>query len=665
MQLESALTLALELAQQGHHVFPVAITWNPEEGKVDKSPLTRHSHLDATTDGQKINALFGAAESHLHYLVKQRKVFVSDNRPAEFGVGIRPGVGGYVVIDVDGETGAQGYNELALPATAVACTVSGSKHYWFKTSEGQTFGNAHTLPKGIDVRSDGGWVVAPGTTTCYGEWRWEAPLGRAVQVPSQLVDRLRPPSVSATEGVTEEQIDNVGREMYERMIALGGWGPRWREDPTRPCGGSIELSRPGKGWHQGCSIGGIGYNAVHFYTSAWKTGVSDPEFFEAEGNYDLGELDRYIKTGQAQPTIAKPTAVRAARSGRLRDALLDRTGIKKLSPPEYLVDQYLVRDTLAMLVAEPGVGKSFLAIDWMMHIASGRDWLGHRVKKAEPVLYLIAESPNSFGPRVSAWEQYHQLTESDELEPTVFLPIPANLSDPADIAELVEIIDEIRPGLIVVDTLARSTTGAEENSSKDMGIVINNADELRRVCGSCVLLIHHTGHTEKGRGRGSSAVYGAIYTELILSGSTESTLVLRNTKAKGAAKTDDLRYKMTKVTLDGMVDELGRPVTSLVVVDQNEAPQEEESQGKLPKDVEVALMVLSKIQVSPGMSSSQWQTAWKEYTGKYNSSGQFYAARKKCVDLGLVQNNGTDKRALYWTEYVPEGIKVYVKESDR
>ena len=58
--------------------------------------------------------------------------------------------------------------------------------------------------------------------------------------------------------------------------------------------------------------------------------------------------------------------------------------------PEWLVTDLLIENTFAVLVGEPGVGKSFLALDWAMSICHAKDWQGKGTKYG-PVAYIVAE----------------------------------------------------------------------------------------------------------------------------------------------------------------------------------------------------------------------------------------------------------------------------------
>ena len=90
-------------------------------------------------------------------------------------------VSGFDVLDVDVKNGQPGLASLAklvethgpLPTTLVAETRSGGFHYYFKHVEGAR-NSASKIAPGIDVRADGGYVIAPPSLG----YRW---IGQGVQ----------------------------------------------------------------------------------------------------------------------------------------------------------------------------------------------------------------------------------------------------------------------------------------------------------------------------------------------------------------------------------------------------------------------------------------------------------------------------------------------------
>src|SRR5690606_22901490 len=72
---------------------------------------------------------------------------------------------------------------------------------------------------------------------------------------------------------------------------------------------------------------------------------------------------------------------------------------------------------------------------------------------------------------------------------------------------LIADLQPISPILIVVDTLAMAMAGGDENSQRDMGILLRSCRALTYNLSASVLLVHHLGKTGV-RERGSSALRG-------------------------------------------------------------------------------------------------------------------------------------------------------------
>ena len=74
---------------------------------------------------------------------------------------------------------------------------------------------------------------------------------------------------------------------------------------------------------------------------------------------------------------------------------------------------------------------------------------------------------------------------------------------PKDIDAMVRAALEGLPVLIVVDTLARNFRGGDENQTADLNQFVAMMDDLKARYASCtILIVHHTGHGDKQRGRG-------------------------------------------------------------------------------------------------------------------------------------------------------------------
>lgn len=233
-----------------------------------------------------------------------------------------------------------------------------------------------------------------------------------------------------------------------------------------------------------------------------------------------------------------------------------RADLIEFKPTSWLIREWLVKNTLAGIVGPSGAGKSFLAVDWACRVATGAQWLGHRVERGG-VFYLAGEGQQGLSKRIRAWEQHFgQTLKGCPLFLADSLPfLCEDLQTFGTIDAIEAFTDEllfdfggVEPSLIVLDTVARAMSGADENSAKDMGALIRSMDFLRNRWGATVLAIHHTGHGPADRARGSSAFKAALDSEFLLKPNDQS-IELAGIKEKDWAKPNGVILEKVRVPI--------------------------------------------------------------------------------------------------------------------
>src|SRR5687768_8990587 len=96
--------------------------------------------------------------------------------------------------------------------------------------------------------------------------------------------------------------------------------------------------------------------------------------------------------------------------GEARFRLLTLEQFQRLPPPTWLIDGVLPASGEVMVYGAPGEGKSFLALDWALSVATGKDWQGRRVR-AGPVIYVVAEGAAGLIRRTVAWMKRNTVEE--------------------------------------------------------------------------------------------------------------------------------------------------------------------------------------------------------------------------------------------------------------
>lgn len=176
--------------------------------------------------------------------------------------------------------------------------------------------------------------------------------------------------------------------------------------------------------------------------------------------------------------------------------------ILNMKPPEPMVGAWLDRGMVFSVVGQYGSAKTFALLDMAMSVATGLPWLGESIHHTGPVLYVVAEGGYTIGPRVRGWLENtgHQGVP----EQFALYPDRINILDAIQRVELIDACDVIQPALVIIDTMAQSMPGGDENSSVDMSLVHETADRIRKHTGASVGFARHTGHTAQKRGRGFS-----------------------------------------------------------------------------------------------------------------------------------------------------------------
>jgi 5S rRNA maturation endonuclease (ribonuclease M5) len=237
-----------------------------------------------------------------------------------------------------------------------------------------------------------------------------------------------------------------------------------------------------------------------------------------------------------------------------------------IRPINWLVRDYLERDSIALVYGAPGGGKSFMTVDLAASVAMGQPWMGHKVNQGR-VFYIAGEGHNGLARRFRAWE----VSRTVPLTPGQLFK-SAGAMQVLDEELVIDVANQIEqacpdapPAMVVIDTLARNFGAGDENSTEDMSRFITHVDRhLRQRFGCCVLLVHHSGHNME-RARGSSALKAAVDAEYEISKDDSGNVKLRTTKMKDAELPPELMLQLKGVELPGVVDEDGQPVTSAVL----------------------------------------------------------------------------------------------------
>lgn len=217
----------------------------------------------------------------------------------------------------------------------------------------------------------------------------------------------------------------------------------------------------------------------------------------------MGDVDGTNAIGFGPDPYIEPYEPENTTSGdRYDDLYLPRSALADLPRGEPLIDGILDRHTLFVVAGRDHTYKSFLALGWLCSLATGHPWLSHEVERTK-VLYVVGEGAWGLDARITAWETAWGQQVDDKW--LTVRRAPVNLfRRPEAYFDLVGRVEVEGYGVIVFDTLQRMASGADQNSARDAGVIVESLDQIRHLTDGSVGIV---AHTDKGDNdtRGSSA----------------------------------------------------------------------------------------------------------------------------------------------------------------
>jgi hypothetical protein len=233
----------------------------------------------------------------------------------------------------------------------------------------------------------------------------------------------------------------------------------------------------------------------------------------------------------------------------------------------WLVKGVIEQGNLALFFGDSASGKTFYIMDMCFCIAAGIDFKGKQTKQGN-VLYICGEGFSGLQKRFMALHQhYGVMPENLHLSEQ-----PAAFMDISSAAAVMDTINQIgNVSLIVIDTFHRNMGGGSEDSAADISQFLGNIDTFLKPTGAAVAIIHHSGHGEKGRSRGSSSIKAAMDVEYqVAKDSLTNMVTVTNTKMKDWQAPPPACFNMNVVNLfddhnQPISDEDGEPLTSVIL----------------------------------------------------------------------------------------------------
>lgn len=223
-----------------------------------------------------------------------------------------------------------------------------------------------------------------------------------------------------------------------------------------------------------------------------------------------------------------------------------------IPPREWVVDGLVPDKTATLLTGDGGTGKSLLALQLAVSVATGANWIGHEVEKG-PVLYLSAEDDSD--------ELHRRLASIATAENFEFpdmrdLYIRSTVGMGALLAERIRVVNALHPTalakdiektakllgvrMIVLDTLANLFPG-DENDRAQVTQFVDIVKGIGLRCGCAMVVLAHPSKSAMESGEGYSgntawnaAVRSRLFFRRVIDGGYEAdpnARVLRTMKS--------------------------------------------------------------------------------------------------------------------------------------
>lgn len=307
--------------------------------------------------------------------------------------------------------------------------------------------------------------------------------------------------------------------------------------------------------------------------------------------------------------------------------------------PDELVEGLMTIGSSVVVYGDSNSGKTFWALSVATAIATGSDCYG---RKTDPglVVYLASEAPSSIRSRMQAIKKFYGCS----LENLAMVPVPMNFytgaQDAHDVIEMVRAIEQMKGQpvrLIIGDTLARMSAGANENSGEDMGPVMARFDQVATATGAAMMIIHHNGKDAARGARGWSGIRAHIDTEIEVSEKDGVRSVSVTKQRELPSKGETIYFRLEVIEMG--TTKFGGPATTCVAVPDEEASTTKPHKKPSKHDENVRTV----------------ERAWWS-SGAEEREGLPYISRSALRDL-LVKDGMSERTAKNKTEASrPDGI---------
>lgn len=467
---EPMINHALDAAERGWAVIP--IHWI-EGGQCScrrscrqpgKHPLVKRGLHDASSDPDVI-AGWWAQWPKANLAVRTGRISnlwaldIDAKRSVDVGRGVLIPEGENTLRTIEDRAGER------IPDTLTSKTGGGGFHYLFTYPEDAgSYTNRVRVAPSVDVRGDGGYVILPPSTHISGKrYEWVDESIEPASPPAWLLTLQDRPE--GEQFVERDEVGEGGRNEYLFKYAakLQGEGRDADELSALVLGHNLQVCVPPLETDE----------VLRIIKNALRLPVNPPE---AEWVWD--------ESVEEIPEIDDGDDVFLS----LYDLWMDPP-----KPKEPLIHEGILdKGDGFILGGVSGAGKSWMAFDLGVAIATGTKWLDRFDTVQAPILYVDEEAGIS-----SSYERLQMICRGRGVDierdrPPFYIASMRGikLDSPKGMAVIARALARYKPGLVIFDALVRFHDG-DENSTKDMAKFFDRAKSLKETYETAFMFLHH------------------------------------------------------------------------------------------------------------------------------------------------------------------------------
>ena len=482
-QLRNLIEQANVWASRDIPVGPIEVSFDVVKSKINKVPKCPQGFRGFTCDPEEIEKIFLAA-SHSEHLV----------------VGIVPGKGGHVVLDIDTPEQYAQFLEYGFSPTFTVQTPGKNDqpgwHLYFKKPTDVPVGNTHAIA-GVDVvRADDGCIVAPGESCEFGEWLTYDDFDKDVEVvPEDLWSLMhrgdtRPETRQATAADfvdVDESEDSRRARAQANEEALEILRSKYGAHSPIYAANHIMVCRPGKAHGVSGTIGATGPGQFKNFTSEWSPFEQGGRYVVKDGDFVPFNDLSWLKGAQPPEVVDDEKFI----------AIIDWKEVDEIQP--HIVENYIYPAKWTAFSARAKEGKTTFIVNLAVNVSVGVDPFTAEPIDAVPVLYLDCEMG-----RMDLGERISEVGfEPADLSNFYASDIPPQLDTPEGGQKLLATVLHYKVRVVVIDGLNGALQG-EENDSTTIRNFFDYTIRPLKVLGVAIITGDNTGKDRTKGPRGTS-----------------------------------------------------------------------------------------------------------------------------------------------------------------